>query len=87
MNTGHLKYERDQIAAFRKVHAAMCKHAADNGCDDPVELANEIGPDAFDRMVTEECEAQGVNAEAFEAWAAQPDNNTEILESMGYFGE
>lgn len=85
MTLGHLQYERDQIAGFRRVHAALTERAEEMGYETVREMAEEVGIDAFDGFIAEECEAENVDAFAFIAWASEPDGDTEILDSMGYF--
>lgn len=79
-----MEYTQQQLEGFRKVHAALTKRANDNDLS-PEEWAQEVGIDAFERIVAEECQENGVNLEAFNAWSIQPDGQTEFLDNMGAF--
>ena len=72
----------EQIAACRKVHAAITARANANG-KTPEEWVEHIGPDAFDRIEAEECATAGIDPNVFTAWHSDPDAQTEFEQNMG----
>lgn len=77
-------FTQDQIAQFRLVDSALRVRAQGHG-KDIEQWAEDLGPDALDTVIAEECEALGVDFNDFTAWAKEPDADSEVLDAMGAF--